>query len=833
MTNLAFDLKHVFRSLLRSPALFASAVLLLALGIGATTAIFSVVNRVLLDPLPYREPDRLVMIWGELTARDVMHFPESPTNLEDFRQQSQLFEDIAGVFSFGQPFVRDGAEPRQLVAGIGTWNFLSVLGVEPLLGRAFTATDGAFSASDVPPGTPPPGNAFAPPRAAIISYGLWQREFGGDPAALGEIVELGGGPVEIIGVLPESFRLHMPAPAGVASDVDIWVPSRVDLAAAPRNNVFMQMVGRLKDGVTIAQAQDEIDAISARLNELVPAFAGSGSGTWLRWVRPFETELTADVGTTLWALFGAAFFVLLIACANVANLLLVRAAGRMRELSVRSALGAGRGRLIRQMLLEAGVLALAGALAGTLLAYVGLKLLLLSAPENIARLDSVSIDAGVLLFTIAVAVLTTFLAGLVPAVHGSRLRIVDQLKERTGMAGSAGGSRLRTGLVVGEIALSFVLLIGTGLMIRSFVELHRVDPGFEAEQLLTFELNLPFTRYPDPESQRRFFGEFQERLSNLPGVVAASGITPLPLAGEPFHGRYSTADAVDDSSDFSQAHYRVVLPGYFETSGAELLTGRYLARDDDENARPYVVVDDALAQKSWPGEDPIGKRVWVRLTTPEMTSYEVVGVVRHQAQDSLHEAPRETIYFSNGIAGPVGGINDWVVRTSVEPLSLVPQIKRELAEIDARLPLAKIRPMGDYLSDAMSRTRFALQLIGTFGAAALVIAAIGLYAVIYYVVRNRRAEIGVRMSFGAGGNDIFRLFLRYGLALAAAGLGIGALAAVGLSRSISGFLVGVTATDLPTYVATAAFFALIALAASLVPAWRAARVEPMRVLREE
>ncbi|HEX2139624.1 MAG TPA: ABC transporter permease [Woeseiaceae bacterium] len=830
MTNLAFDLKHVFRSLLKSPALFASAVLLLALGIGATTAIFSVVNRVLLDPLPYREPDRLVMIWGELAARDVMHFPESPTNLEDYRQQSQLFQDLAGVFSFGQPFVRDGAEPRQLTAGIATWNFLSVLGVEPMLGRGFDAKDGAFSASDVPPGTPPPGNAFAPPRTAIISHGLWQREFGGDPGAVGEIVELGGGPVEIVGVLPPNFRLHMPAPAGVASDIDIWVPSRVDLAAAPRNNVFMQMIGRLKDGVTVAQAQDEMDAISARLSEVEPSFAAGGSR---KWVRPFDTELTADVRATLWALFGAAFFVLLIACANVANLLLVRAAGRIRELSVRSALGAGRGRLIRQMLLEAGVLALAGAAAGALLAFAGLKLLLLSAPDNIARLDTAGIDGGVLLFTIAVAALTTVLAGLVPAVHGSRLRIVDQLKERTGMAGSSGGNRLRTGLVVGEIALSFVLLIGTGLMIRSFMELQRVDPGFDAEPLLTFELNLPFTRYPDPESQSRFFEAFQERLSNLPGVVAASGITPLPLAGEPFHGRYSTAAAVDESSEFSQAHYRVVLPGYFETTQAELLAGRYLTRDDDKNARPYVVVDDTLAQKSWPGADPIGQRVWVRLTTPEMTSYEVVGVVRHQAQESLHEVPRETIYFANGTAGAVGGINDWVVRTELEPLSLVPQIKRELARLDARLPLAKIRPMGDYLADSMARTRFALQLIGAFGAAALVIAAIGLYAVIYYVVRSRRAEIGVRMSFGAEGRHIFHLFLRYGLALAAAGLSLGAVAAVGLSRSISGFLVGVTPTDLPTYLATALFFALIALAASFVPAWRAARVEPMRVLREE
>ncbi|MGH8223808.1 MAG: ABC transporter permease [Woeseiaceae bacterium] len=830
MTNLSFDLKHALCSLVKSPALFASAALLLALGIGATTAIFSVVNRVLLDPVPYEEPERLVVLWGELAARNVMHFPESPTNVRDYREQSQLFEDIGGVLTFGQPFVREGAEPRQLTAGIATWNFLSVLGVQPVLGRGFGAVDGAFNASDVPPGTPFPGNAFALPRTALISYGFWQREFGGDPGALGEIVDLAGSPVEIIGVLPRGFRLLLPPAAGVASDPEIWVPTRVDFAAAPRNNVFLQMVGRMRQGVTVAQAQEEINAITGRLVELEPSLRAAGTR---KWVRPFETELTSDVRVTLWALMGAALFVLLIACANVANLLLVRAAGRTRELSIRAALGAGRGRLIRQMLLEAGVLALAGAVTGTLLAFIGLKVILRSAPDNIARLDMAGIDFGVLLFTMGAAVLTTLLAGIVPAMHGCRSCAADQLKERTGTAAPSGGNRVRTALVIGEIALSFVLLIGTGLMIRSFMELHRVDPGFNAERLLTFELNLPFTRYPDPESRNRFYGEFQERLSNLPGVAAVSGITPLPLAGEAFHGRYSSAAAVDETSDFSQAHYRLVLPGYFETMQTELLTGRFLGRDDDDNARPYVVIDETLAQKAWPGADPIGRRVWVRLTTPEMTSFEVVGVVRRQAQDSLHEAARETIYFANGAAGPFGGINDWVVRTEVDPLSIVPQVKRELALIDPRVPLAKIRPMGDYVAGAMARTRFALQLIGAFGIAALLIAGIGLYAVIHYVVRQRRAEIGVRMSFGAGGGDIFRQFLRYGLVLAAVGLLLGAVAAVGLSRSISGLLVGVTANDLPTFVAAALFFALIAIAATLVPAWRASRVEPMRVLREE
>ena len=828
MTNLMFDLKHASRSLLRSPGLFANAVLLLALGIGATTAIFSVVNRVLLEPLPYPEPDRLVMMWGELSARNVTHFPESPGNLNDYREQAQLFEDIGGVFTFGQPFVRDGVEPRQLTAGIVTWNFLSMLGVETLLGRPFEARDGAFNASEVPDDAEFPATAFLPPRTVLISYGVWQREFGGDPAAVGRIVELGGNPVEIVGVMPQGFRLHMPPAAGVASVVDIWAPSRVDLATAPRNNMFLQAVGRLQKGVTIPQAQEEINAITARVMEKEPGLRTAGLR---KWVKPYDAELTSDVSGTIWTLMGAALLVLLIACANVANLLLVRAAGRMRQFSIRSALGAGRGRLIRQMLLEAGVLALSGAIVGTLLAFAGLRFLLDSAPENIARLDMVGIDLNVLMFAMLVAVTTTLLAGIAPAVQGSRLGSSDQLKERAAPSGSPGGRRLRNSLVVGEVALSFVLLIGTGLMIRSFVVLYHADPGFNAGGLLTFELNLPFGRYPDAESQNRFFLEFQDRLEVLPGVRAVSGVTPLPLSGEPFHGRYTSDDAPDEDSEFGQAHYRLILPGYFETTQTELLAGRYLSRDDDVNARPYVVVDETLAQKSWPGEDAVGKQVWVRLAQ-EITPYEVAGVVRHQVQESLHEAPREVIYFANGAVGAFGGINDWVIRTDVEPLSIVPQVKRVLAAMDAGLPLAKVRPMRDYLADSMARTRFALQLIAVFGVAALAIAAIGLYAVIHYAVQQRRAEVGVRMSFGARGEDIFRLFLHYGLLLALIGVSTGVLAAVALSRSISSLLVGVTAQDPPTYILAALLFVLIAAAASVVPAWRASRIEPMRVLRE-
>lgn len=832
MSGLMFDLGNAVRSLLKSPGLLANAVLLLALGIGATTAIFSVVNRVLLDPLPYPEPDRLVVMWGELQSRDVMHFPESPPYVERYRREAQLFDDIGGVFTGGQPFVRRGAEPQQLTAGVATWNFLSMLGVEPMLGRAFNASDGAFNASEVPPDAIFPANVFLPPKTALISHGLWEREFGRDPEAIGEIVELAGSPVEIIGVMPPGFRLHMPPAAGVASDVDIWAPTRVDLVTAPPNNVFLTVVGRLREGVTVEQGQQEIDAITDRMVAEDPVLQ---QARFRKWVRPYHSELTADVGQTIWALMGAALFVLLIACANVANLLLVRAAGRMRQFSIRSALGARRAHLVRQMLLEAGVLAFAGALAGILLAFAGLRILLESAPASIARLDMAGIDLRVLAFTVSISVATTLLAGLVPAMRGSRLQAADQLRERTGLAGSPGGSRLRNGLVVGEVALSFVLLIGTGLMIRSFVELHRVDPGFEAAGLLTFELPLPFGRYPDADSQNRFYWQLQERLESLPGVTGVSAVTPLPLANEGFHGRYTSAPNADETTEYSQAHYRTVLPGWFETMGTELLAGRYLDTADELDARSYAVVDDTLAEKSWPGEQAPGKRVWVRLGE-QMAAFEVVGVVRHQAQDSLHGDDRETIWLPSNTAGEIGllvGVNDWVVRTEQDPMSLVPQVKSVVAALDPGLPLAKVRPMVDYVGDARARTRFALQLIAAFGIAALLIAAVGLYAVIHHSAHQRRAEVGVRMSFGARGGDILRLFLHHGLLLSIIGIGIGVVSATILGRSIANLLVGVTAQDLPTYLAAALLFVLIAAAASLAPAWRAARIEPMKVLRED
>jgi predicted permease len=824
------QLRIALKSLSRSPGLFATATLLLALGIGATTALFSVVQGVLLAPLPYHQSERLVRIWSELAARNVTYFPESPTNLEDFRRQATQFEDIAGVNTGGATVRRAGGEPREVQVGNSTWNLLAVLGVQPILGRAFREEDGAFSTTDVPDGAQFPATAFAIPRVAMISHGLWQAEFAGRADAIGQLLDLGGATVEVIGVLPQGFRLHMGPAAGVAPDLDIWLPLRVDLATAPRNNVFLHLVGRLRPGVSIGEGRAEIEAIAERIYDETPVLRAAGARVW---VMPYDQEMVADVRTTIWALLGAAGFVLLIACANVANLLLVRAAGRARELAVRVALGAGRGRLVRQMLLESAVLAILGAAGGLLLAWGILALVLESAPANVARLDAVGIDFSILAFACGATLVTTLLAGLAPALQGSRLAVAGALRDRSG-AGLAGGNRLRRGLVAGEIALSFVLLIGAGLMVRSFAELHRTDPGFDATDVLTFQVNLPVQRYPEFEQRRQFYYEFQDRLEALPGVSGIAAAVPLPLTGGAFHGRYATVQPTgDDTTAYRQANYRVILPGYFETMRTPLLAGRHLTRDDEINERPVAIVDDVLAAASWPGEDPIGKQVWVRLNAPpEPIPLEVVGVIHRQMQDNLHEAPRESIYFTAGSTN-LFGVNAWVLRSTVPPDALLPLVRRELAALDAELPLVQVRPMQEFVSAAMARTRFALQLIGAFGMAALLIAAVGLYAAIHFLVRQRRAEIGVRMSFGARPADIFRQFLRHGMALAAAGILAGLVAAYALSRTLSGLLVNIAPTDPATYAMIAAGFFVIALAASAIPALRAARVNPVTVLRDE
>jgi predicted permease len=817
------------RSLSRSPALVATAVILLALGIGATTAVFSVVNTVLLSALPYKEPDRLVRMWTEFTLRDVPQIPESVSGLHQYRSQATLFEDMAGIATGGATLALEGRHPVQVQSAQSTWNMPQLLGVSPVLGRVFDETDGAFSATDVAPGALGPAAAMAQPRVVMISHALWRSEFGGRADVIGHSIAVNNNTVEIIGVLPRGFRIHMGAEAAISPDVDLWWAIRPNEAALPGGR-FLRMVGRLKPGVTVEQAQAEMSAISERIYAEAPNLVAVGARIW---VASYVDDMVGDVRGALWALLGAAGFVLLIACANVANLLLIRAAGRVRELAVASALGARRSTIVRQLLSESAVLAGAGALGGILVAYGGLAIVVANAPTNIARLDAAAIDPVALAFAVAISVLVTLAAGLAPALHASRVSAAGALRSRSG-DGLQGGNRLRWGLVAGEVALSFVLLVGAGLMARSFVELNRTDLGFDPRDVVTFQVSVPMSRYPTFDERKQFLYTFQERIAALPGVESASAGMPLPLSGLQMQQGYSLEAPQDEQTTTSAegVHYRVVMPGYFETMRTRLVAGRFPTIDDDVAGRRVAVIDSLLAAR-FPGGDAVGKQIWFNFQSmnPQAVAHEVIGVVQRQAQDAPHAVPRGAVYILPGTA--ILAPNAWVVRSGIAPENLIPLVRDELAALDAALPVAAVRTMQSYVDDVAARTGFALQLLGAFGLVALAIAAVGLYAAIHFVVRQRRAEIGVRMSFGARQGHIFAMFMRQGLVLAAVGISVGGAVALALAHTVSAFLYNVTPTDPVTYAAVGGFFAVIVLAAASLPALAAARTNPMTVLREE
>lgn len=822
MDSLWRDVRYAARALRKSPGFAIVATLTIALGIGANTAIFSVVRTVLLQPLPYDEPQELVLLWGELQNRGITHFPMSPPDFRDYQEQTEALEDLGAVFTFPSSLTGDG-EPVQVDVGAVTHNFLSVLGVEPMLGRSFIDEDGVPNPRGAQPGQP-----GALPGIVLLSHSLWQQRYGGDVDIVGRTVEVGGTPSEIVGVMPPDFELLMPTTAALVTEPDLWTALRLDYANAPRNNVFLIPVGRLREGATREQAQAQVERVAASLSAENQVRATAGYAVR---VDELATEVTAHVRPVLMALFGAVVFVLLIACANVANLLLVRASGRDRELAVRAALGGSRARLIRQMLIESGLLAFAGAAVGLLLATGGISLLLALRPAELPRIDSVGIDSTVLLFTVVAACGAAFLFGILPAVQSSRVDLSDALKER-GAAGAGMARRLvRNGVVVVEVALSLVLLIGAGLMARSFVELSRISPGYEPQGLVTFNAAPPPARYPAAQDRVRFNVELQRRLEGLPGVQRAASAFPMPLSGTPFNGRYGPEEALTDPEAFGQAAYRVVLPGYFETLGTRVLAGRAFSEADNQDSAAVVVVDEKLAGELWPETSAIGQRFLIRAITPEPQWVEVIGVVEHQRAEDLAAEGLETVYFTDKYVGSFAGT--WAVRVEGDPLALSSAIRAEVAEMDPDVPVADLRLMENDVAEAMAPTRFALTLIGIFGLIALVLASVGLYGVLSFVVRQRTAEIGVRMAFGAGSDTILKLVVGQGLALAGAGVGLGLLAAFAVTGVMESLLVGVSPTDPVTFGGISGLFIAVAVLACVVPARRATRVDPVTALREE
>jgi putative ABC transport system permease protein len=826
------DVVYSARALRKSPGFTTVAAITIALGIGACTAVFSVVNGVLLRPLPYSDPDRLVLIWSELRTRNVLDFPTPIPDLKDIRDSSTTLAGAAGMFAPGRAAVSgDSGEPEQVRSVGATSNIFQVLGVPMLIGRDFTDADGT------PLAPPPPGGAAAAPPGppvpitAIISHGFWQRRYGGDPGVVGRLIGFGNGRAEIVGVLPPEFELLFPPRTGIEPNIDIWTASRLNFETAARSTGALRVIGRMKPGVTLAQAQADFDGIAAALREAWPT--KKNVDLHLR-VVGMKTDIVSGVQPLVLALFGAVVFVLLIACANVANLLLVRSASRQREFVIRAAIGGGRGRLLRQLLTETMMLAALGGAAGVALGYAGVDLLAAMAPPRLPRVRDIRVDGVVLAFSMAATVLTAVVCGLVPALRASKQNVAEIV--RASNPGLRAGRRLRYGVVLAEVALSFVLLVGSGLMIRSFLALQKVDAGYNPDRVLTFFR--PPAR-PTPDQRAAFMRQVEERLRALPGVVAVGAAGPFPLDGSAANIPWATEEAGSaDPAAFRQANFHVVTPGYFDMMQARVLQGRtFTAADNVAGQAAKVVIDDMVAAAAYPDGRAVGRRLLIRNlfgggpNAPQNVPVEIIGVIAHQRHETLVEPGREGIFFVEAYNG--FGVARWGVRTTGDPSALGPSVSAAVAEIDARVPIAEVQPMQAFVDKANGPTRFAATMIAIFGAVAVILAAVGLYGVLATTVRQRTPEIGMRMVCGAAPRGILRLVLAEGLWLSVIGMAIGFAVALSLTGVIRSMLVAVTPTDPVTFAAITLLFLGVVIVSAMIPALRAARVDPAVAMRQQ
>jgi putative ABC transport system permease protein len=825
------DLVFAGRTLRKSPIFTLAAALTIALGVGASTAIFSVTNAVLLRPLPYQDPNRLVIAISDLRNRDVHDFPFSNANFIDLRDGTKgAFQDFAGVFTFRDIVHRLDGTPEQIRIANVTTNFFRLVGAKIAFGRDFTDADGIPQ----PPGAP--GNAIitAPPQPplptiAILSYEYFQRRYSANPAALGQGLSTDAQfSPQIVGVLAPRFQLYFPPAANVETTPDVWIANRIDYDAAHRNAVSIHAVGKLKDGVSLEQAQSAVDTVAAETRKNFPI--QRTAGYFIR-VEPMRQHLVSEVRPAILALMGAVIFLLLIAYANVANLLIVRASLRERELAVRAAIGATWWHLVRQMLTEAFLLVSVGALVGLGLAWLGIHELLVIAPANLPRLDTIRIDSVVLASTALAGLLAAAIFGAASAWRASRPDVIAALRGGGRNEGHAGSAISRKVVVVAEVALSYVLLIGSGLMFRSFLELQRIDPGFDPRALLTFQvLGIPDSY--TPQQLAAITHQIQATLRAIPGIQNVAASYPFPLTGGFSPIRWGTGEALVDASKFQAVDYEGVLPSYFDVMRTPVLAGRTFSDADNAPGRKVVVIDQFLADKAFPHESAVGKRILFRIDTPEPEWFDVIGVVAHQREESLAEPGREQVYFTDGFMG-YGWVQQWVVRTGGDPASYGSEIRAAIKSLDSHLLIAEMQPVESLVRQAQAGTRFSLLLIGVFAVIAGLLAGVGLYGVLSTVVRQRTAEIGIRMALGARPATIFRLVIGQGLRLTAIGIAAGLFAAFALTRTMTTMLVGIKATDPTTFAAMAVAFFLIAAAASGLPARRAASLDPAAALRAE
>jgi putative ABC transport system permease protein len=806
MSQIWQDVRFSLRMLAKNPGFALVAIITMGLGIGANTAIFSVVNTVLLRPLPYDSPERITMVYTTNEKRGINRNPFSYPNFTDFRSTQQSFDSLA-AYTETSAALSGGEFPEQITGIATSADIFKVLATQAYKGRTFNAGDEREGGAPV----------------VIISYGAWQRRFGADPNIIGRQISLDGRSQTVVGVLPESFQFLF-----TSEQPEFWTALKPKGGMnEQRGAIYLSVIGRLKQGVTLEQASAEMRTIASRLAEQYKAENANRSVNLV----PALEDMTSSLRPTLLVLLGAVGFVLLIACANVANLLLVRAAGRGREIAIRLAHGASRLRIIRQLLTESLLLALLGGAVGLLLAIWGVDVLSSVVPSNIPRFNQTGIDLYVLSFTLLSSIITGLIFGLAPALQASRLDLNEALKE--GGRSTAGGrvrNRVRSLLIVSEVALSLVLLIGAGLLIKSFIALRSVNPGFNPQKALTASVSLPSIKYEDEAKQLGFYREVIERTSHLSNVEAVGAIMPLPLGNNALSISFTVDGQPEPAAgDTPTAGARIITPGYFRAMAIPVLKGRDFVEQDTPDSPKVILINDTLAQRFFPGQDPVGKRLRLGMNNINGEIVGVVGDVRHSGLDE--EAGPE--FYVPLTQVPISDMALVVRAKNGDPATLAPALRQVVREIDKDQPLFEVRTMNSLVSSSIARQRFSMMLVVLFAVLALALASVGIFSVMSFLVTQRTHEIGIRMALGAQRQDVLRMVLRQGMMFTLVGLGVGLAASFILTRLIEGLLFKVRATDPYTFAGVSLLLIVVALLACYIPARRATRVDPMIALRYE
>lgn len=811
MQTLWQDLRYGARVLLKQSGFTLIAVVALGLGIGANTAIFSVVNAVLLQALPYRDADRIVMVWENNRQRGNNQNVINLGNFSDWKERNRVFEDMAVFFDTTANLTSDG-DPLEVPAQAATTNLFSLLGVNPILGRSFTPDDGKEGAA----------------RVVLLSHNLWQQRFGGDAQIVGRKLILNNQEATVIGVLPANFNWHVRQGSMTRKVAELWSPFQISEQNRQRRGRFAMAVARLKSGVSHEQAQAEMNVIGGQLEQQYHDF----NANWGVTVMPLRQQFTGEIRLTLIVLLGAVGAVLLIACANVANLLLVRAAGRQKEIAVRVALGAGRGRIIQQLLMESLVLASLGGVAGLVLAWWGTDLLVSLSPPELLNLPQVAINAPVLGFTLLVSLLTGVIFGLAPAFEAARVNLTESFKEGgKNIGGSTRSHRLRNSLVVAEIASALVLLIIAGLLIRSFIRLQAVDPGFNAENVLTMRVNLPRLKYDTDSKRINFFKQAVEKMQALPGVEAAGAVSFMPFVA----AHAGTRVEIEGRPELppGQALTTGVIvtdQHYFRALQIPLKRGRLYTEQEATEMRHVVVINESFARKHFSGEDPLGKRLVINMKDDNQPC-EIIGIVGDSKHLRLNDEVQPVSYWPHPELAYQ--FMTFVIRTKGEAAAVTTAAREVIRSLDPEQPVADVRTLESMIGSSMAKARFSTLLLTIFAVIALLLAVVGIYGVMAYSVSARTHEIGVRMALGAQRGDVLRLVVRRGMALALGGVAIGVATSLALTHLMKSLLFNVSTIDPLTFVGVPLLLSIVALAACLIPARRATKVDPMVALRYE